>query len=196
VQLFAELYFPLGVVSGLTLPPLDVLPPMLAFAPVDDFMLAPVVVDELVEVDVGCLCLCIFADAAKGEPARPAITSAAIVSLLFIMTWNSSLDHTGGNCRWRARFQRHYECLITDARCVQSRCGAAPASKGATDPGPPIPHGVLPTRQGESAPEALGLRMSTRMVPTNIAGRQCQSVALRSFNEPLSSVRFVTTSLA
>jgi hypothetical protein len=89
---FAELYFPLGVVSGLTLPPLEVLPPMLAFAPVDDFMLAPVVVDELVEVDVGCLCLCIFADAAKGEPTRPAITSAAIVSLLFIMTWNSSLD--------------------------------------------------------------------------------------------------------
>jgi hypothetical protein len=83
-------------VPGLALPPPDMLPDALGFfAPVDDFMLAPVVVDDFVEVEVWCLlCLYIFADAAKGEPARPAITSAAIVSLLFIMRWNSSLRHT------------------------------------------------------------------------------------------------------
>jgi hypothetical protein len=70
--------------------------PGLAFVPVDDFMFAPVVVDELVEVAALCLvCLYIFADAAKGDPARPAITSAVIVSVLLLMTWNSSLHHPG-----------------------------------------------------------------------------------------------------
>jgi hypothetical protein len=105
----------------LVVPVLDVLLPVLGFvapgdafmlAPVVDFMLAPVVVDELVEV--GCLvCLYVFADAAKGEPASPAMTSAAIVSLLFIIRWNSWLDHTGGNCCWPMQFQKRCECLIT-----------------------------------------------------------------------------------
>ena len=61
------------------------------FAPVVVDDLAPAVVDELVEVEAGCLvCLYIFADAANGEAASPAITSAAIVNLLLIVTKNSS----------------------------------------------------------------------------------------------------------
>jgi hypothetical protein len=76
----------------------DILPCVLAFAPVDDFMFAPVVVDEPVELDVWCLvvcCLYVLADATKGDPARPAITSAVIVRLLFIMVRNSSLHSPG-----------------------------------------------------------------------------------------------------
>jgi hypothetical protein len=105
----------------LALPWFDVLPPV-------DFMLAPVVVDEFIEDEVGCLLLCIFADAAKGEAARPAITSVAIVSLLFIM-WNSSLDHTGGNRRRRARFQTQYEGLIAQHREERNDAGDAQLSR-------------------------------------------------------------------
>jgi hypothetical protein len=71
----------------------DILPCELAFAPVDDFIFAPVVADEPVEVDVWCLVVCLYvlADATKGDPARPAITSAVIVRLLFVIVRNSSL---------------------------------------------------------------------------------------------------------
>jgi hypothetical protein len=114
-------YFPAGVVLGLALPLLELVP-LGVVAPVDDFILAPVVVDECVVVDAwGLLCLYIFADAANGEPASPAITSAAIVSLLFTMTWNSSLDHTGGNCCQRVQFRRHCECLIVSS-AHEERC--------------------------------------------------------------------------
>jgi hypothetical protein len=76
-------------------------------------MFAPVVAEECIEVDAWCLlCLYIFAEAAKGEPASPAITSAATVSLLFIIMWNSSLDHTGGNGCWPVQFHEHCECRV------------------------------------------------------------------------------------
>lgn len=108
--LLRRAYFPLVVGLVLVVPGLA--EPGLAFVPVDDFMFAPVVVDELVGVAAWCLvCLYIFADAAKGDPAKPAITSAVIVSLLFIMTWNSSLHHPGGNLLPAVRFRSDAECL-------------------------------------------------------------------------------------
>lgn len=93
--------------------------PGFAFVPVDDFMFAPVVVDELVEVAALCLvCLYVFADAAKGDPARPAITSAVIVSLLFIMTWNSLIaSPEGKTCcpRCGSGAMRNVSCIAMRA---------------------------------------------------------------------------------
>ena len=160
--MLAPIYFPLVVELPFVAPECDML--LLGLFVPDDFMFAPVVVDDFVEVDVWCLvCLYIVADAAKGEPARPAITSAAIVSLLFIMKWNSLLHHTGGNLLPAGtvpevmsiqsdiamNVRRVPNPLLNRQKRSFASAGIAVERprhpRGQRTPGPPIPHGVLPT---------------------------------------------------
>jgi hypothetical protein len=79
-------YRPPGCVALRLFVPGPTLPWLEGFAAGDlvDFMLAPVVMDE------GCLtCFFDFASAARGEPMSPAMASAPISSLVFIMRMSS-----------------------------------------------------------------------------------------------------------
>lgn len=80
------------LVPGPTLPSLDGLAELL------DFMLEPVVIDEwdmlepVVIDEWDLVCLCDFACAASGAPARPAATSTAIAVPVFFMKRTPSVE--------------------------------------------------------------------------------------------------------
>ena len=145
------------------MPWVEVLPLIPPLVPPDDFMLAPVVV---VECALGCLCMCIFASAASGEPIRPVTARAAIASLVFIMKRSPLLDDTGEKL-FVQRTVPAAEWTLTDG----------PGALGGRAPGPPFHTECSRRDRGESAPKARARLPAGLIVPLKRGGASnCREV--------------------